>query len=430
MLEMKNNQSFGLVLSVLMGLLCVWPMEVVAQGAWTVDRVPRTHLEDARVYVIDPDNLLDDVSQAQMDGLLQQNEAETTSEVFVVALSSVGERDVKRFATELFNHWKIGQAQKDNGLLLLMVDDQGKVSIETGYGLEGVLPDAICMRIIQQNIIPHMREGNYGAGILSGVQRITEILSDPVVADEIRMDMEKARLAEAKAQKDTIRNVVFLYLALSLLVFLFAFYRFVRKKADGLGDYARYQKLSTTVPVYGVLAVLMPLTMLPFWLMYRYRMRRLRVRNKTCSVCGSPMKRLSEQEEDAYLTSGQQSEERLGAIDYDAWLCTSCSNRTVLAYNKSFTKYKKCPNCGYRTYAQTQDRVRVMPTPFSAGTGERVYQCGHCRVEHIKKYVIPMIIIPPKGGGGGRGGFGGGGFGGGSFGGGMSGGGGATGGWR
>jgi uncharacterized protein len=145
------------------------------------------------------------------------------------------------------------------------------------------------------------------------------------------------------------------------------------------------------------------------------------------------MLRLNEKQEDAYLSPGQQAEEMVGSVDYDAWICLECSKREILPYNKAFTHYKSCPSCGYKTYAQVSDRIIVPPTPISVGKGDRVHQCSHCQHELRSSYVIPMIIIASgnrRRGGGFGGGFGGGGFGGGSFGGGMSGGGGATGGWR
>jgi uncharacterized protein len=161
-------------------------------------------------------------------------------------------------------------------------------------------------------------------------------------------------------------------------------------------------------------------------------MRQLRTGKRRCPVCQHPMKRLDEKQDDAYLNSGQRVEEHVGSVDYDVWLCLHCGQREILPYDKAFTRYQLCPSCRSRTMTQTADRILLAPTPLSAGEGERVYTCSHCHYQLRKPYIIPMIILPPRGGGrpGGFGGFGGGGFGGGSFGGGMSGGGGATGSWR
>ena len=65
-----------------------------------------------------------------------------TSEVAVVALQSIGDNDIDDFATELFTRWGIGK-QNDNGLLVLLILDQRRITFRTGYGIEGILPDAI-----------------------------------------------------------------------------------------------------------------------------------------------------------------------------------------------------------------------------------------------------------------------------------------------
>ena len=108
------------------------------------------------------------------------------------------------------------------------------------------------------------------------------------------------------------------------------------------------------------------------------------------------------------------------------WLCDACKATRVLPYASAFTTYKKCPNCGAKTYKLDRDEVAVQATTLHAGQGEKVYECQHCKFKKVVPYVIPMIVVAAAvGRSGGRGGFGGG-FGGGSgFGGGFSGGGGA-----
>ena len=170
-------------------LFVVTPFLLAAQ--WTAESVPNVRATDMRLHTVDPDNLLDDASQTQIDQLLTTVEETTTAEIMVVALRSVGDVFIKDFATQLFNYWKIGKADKDNGLLILMVENQYKVSIETGYGMEGILPDAICMRIINNKISPYMMQGKYGEGLLSGVQEVVRLLNDPAAVAEIKADMEK-----------------------------------------------------------------------------------------------------------------------------------------------------------------------------------------------------------------------------------------------
>jgi uncharacterized protein len=403
---------------------------VTMASVWTVESVPNTRTQDSRVFTSDPDDLIDAGNQSSIDSLLNDVEKQFTAEVFVVALQSIGQTDIKSFATELFNKWGIGKASKDNGLLILLVMDQKKITMETGYGMEGVLPDAICFRIIDNVMVPYMREGQVGTGLFKGVESVTRILSDPAAAAEIRVDEQALMKAKMDEIWSTVRLILGVYAFLTIVVLILSSVQ-LRKKflsVNGLNSYDSYKTLHTSATGYKTLAVFFPLTMLPFLLYFNARLKTLRVKPRLCPKCGKDLKRMSEKQEDAYLTPGQQNEEMLGSVDYDVWVCMDCGNRIFLPYDKSFTRYQPCPKCHYKTYAQITDRIVMPPTPLSAGQGAHVYSCGNCGYESVKYFVIPMIVVLPSGRGGNGGGFGGG-FGGGSFGGGSSGGGGATGGW-
>lgn len=84
----------------------------------------------------------------------------------------------KSFAFSLFNKWGIGDKDSDNGLLILLITDldDREIVFETGYGIEGFLPDALCKRIQVKKMIPLMKELDYGGGLLAGVNEIGDIL--------------------------------------------------------------------------------------------------------------------------------------------------------------------------------------------------------------------------------------------------------------
>jgi uncharacterized protein len=410
---------------IFLGLLFCFFSLLVHAEVWTVKTVPNTKLQDARSYISNPDGLVDAQSQAEINNLLAQVESENSAEIFVVALKSTGDVPLKQFATELFNEWKIGKASKDNGLLMLFVEDQRKVTIETGYGMEGLFPDAICMRIIQNDIIPFMREEKYGEGLLSGIKGMVKVLSDPKAAEEVQVDVQAEQAARQAVLKTKLFNFLLIYLLLSVVVLVLSS-RSINKKikqSDKQDPYLTYKVLSTSKTGYGILTAIFPLTMILFYLWYKHKIKNYRQKPRLCPVCGKSLSLMSEQQEDVYLSTGQQSEEMVGSIDYDAWVCMDCGHRLLLPYTKAYTNYKTCPNCGFKTFAQTSDRITLAPTPISCGEGVKIYSCANCHHEVHSRYSIPMIIVVPTRGG--RGGD----FGGGSFGGGSSGGGGATGGW-
>lgn len=412
---------------VLMFLLAVSLTEAMAMD-WTVQTVPNTRLSDAKVCTSDPDDLIDPASQSEIDRLLYNAQQQLSAEIFVVALKSTGNVDLKTFATELFKSWGIGKKGKDNGLLILLVLDQKRVTMETGYGMEGVLPDAICYRIIDQDMVPLMRNGEVSAGMLAGVQGVLKVLSDPAAAAEIYADPAVQQKAQWEQKKAMLYNLLIGYLLLTLIVLVFSIVNASKKvkSVTGMEPYEAYKVLNTSVVSYQVLAFIFPLTMVAFLAFYKRKASSFRKKPRACPKCGKSLVLMNEKQEDAYLTAGQQSEEMVGSVDYDAWVCMDCGHRSFLSYTKSFTRYQTCPKCHFKTYAQTSDRIVNSPTPISAGQGVHVFSCAHCNYEALKYYVIPMIIILPSSRGGGGGGFGGGG---GGFGGGSSGGGGATGGW-
>jgi len=406
-------------------------------AVWTVSTVPNTQRMDARIFTSDPDDLIDPVSQTEIDRLLYNARQQLSAEIFVLALQSTGDVDIKSFATDLFNYedkkdpsksWHIGNKEKENGLLILFVLDQKKVTMETGYGMEGVLPDVICSRIINDDMVPLMKEGQYGPGLLAGVQAVLKVLSDPAAAAEIYADPAIQHKAQWEQKKAMLFNLLIGYLILTLVVLFFSINSSSKKlkSVAEMEPYEAYKALNTSVTSYQILAFLFPLTMIGFLMFYKKKASSFRKKPRACPKCSKPLVLMSEKQEDAYLSAGQQNEEMVGSVDYDAWICMDCGHRSFLSYTKAFTKYQPCPKCRFKTYAQSSDRIVSSPTPISAGQGVHVYTCANCGYEALKYYVIPMIIILPSSRGGGGGGFGGGG---GGFGGGSSGGGGATGGW-
>lgn len=154
-------------------LLLMWALPAFAQS-WTIEQVPNTRLQSDSIHVSDPDSLIDDADEARIS--LACMGVRDSVDIFIVALNSIGDDDPRDFATNLFRKWGIGERSKDNGLLLLMVYDQHAIEIETGYGTEGILPDVICKRVIDEAIIPLMKEGRYSAGMREGAFGLVKLL--------------------------------------------------------------------------------------------------------------------------------------------------------------------------------------------------------------------------------------------------------------
>ncbi len=388
--------------------------------AYTVDEIPNVQLADARRFVSNPDGILSPETVNRLDVMLDSLEAQTTAEVAVVAINTIGNEEINTFATDLFGKWGIGK-KNDNGLLVLLVLDQRQIVFRTGYGLEGVLPDAICKRIQQRYIIPYFKEGNYDQGIYEGIQATVQVLNSPHAAEEITA-------SPAKEPTD-IMELVKGYFVLSL--FVSALYLFIilwkLKRHAKESDYDRYKQLVGFKAIFLAFGFLFPFFTLVLYFWLKGHLKHLRNKSRLCEGCGGKMRKLNEEEDNMYLTPQENTEERLNSVDYDVWLCDQCGDTLVLPYEARFTQYTECPHCHSRAYSFEGEHIVRKATPVSTGVGEKRYRCAHCKQIDRKSFIIPMIIA--AGIGGGRGGNSGGGFSGGGFGGGFTGGGGASSGW-
>jgi len=104
--------------------------------------------------------------------------ADTTSTQVVVAIvdSTKGE-EIGYLATNWAHKWGIGQEKEDNGVFILLAQNDRKITIRTGYGTEHLLTDYVCRQIIEYNILPYFKQGNYYAGLNSGTNAIFKVMS-------------------------------------------------------------------------------------------------------------------------------------------------------------------------------------------------------------------------------------------------------------
>jgi uncharacterized protein len=127
--------------------------------------------------VVDEAGILDQSARVTLTARLADLEAKTTDQLVVVTVRSLQGLTIEDFGVRLGRQWKIGQKDKNNGVLLIVAPTDRKVRIEVGYGLEGVLPDAVANFIIQQSILPRFRANDFPDGIARGVDDIIRVLT-------------------------------------------------------------------------------------------------------------------------------------------------------------------------------------------------------------------------------------------------------------
>ncbi|MFH0985327.1 MAG: TPM domain-containing protein [Candidatus Omnitrophota bacterium] len=123
-------------------------------------------------YVTDRAGLLSSSSKENLETTLRSFDEKTSNQVVVATFPSLEGDSLEDFSLRLAEAWKAGQKKKDNGVIFLIFKNDRKVRIEVGYGLEGVLTDALSGQIIRQVVAPYFRKGDYEGGILAGTNAI------------------------------------------------------------------------------------------------------------------------------------------------------------------------------------------------------------------------------------------------------------------
>ena len=124
----------------------------------------------------------------QLEQKLVQFAQQTSTQIAIVTVNDLKGYDVGDYAVRMAQKWGIGQKGKDNGILILIKpktrESRGQVYIAPGYGLEGAVPDVIAKRIVENEIIPHFKQGQHYAGLNAAVNTLTELTRGEYTAEE------------------------------------------------------------------------------------------------------------------------------------------------------------------------------------------------------------------------------------------------------
>ena len=437
--------------SILKTLLLLTSLTATAQ-VFTVETVPNTKLVN-NSYVSDPTHILNDTTIVRINQILATLEDSATAQVAVVMLPSIGEADRFEFAQRLFEHWKIGQAEKDNGLLIVFILDQRNIRFHTGFGLEGILNDARCKQIQQEFMVPSFKNDDYNTGMLLGIEKVSAMLTTPEAIDEIFVEEEPAEarylyvtlaivylifmvimfliawsndkfakpsqttpkiimsrtrwfllygfvplsLCYGAFQLDLSYSIFFLAAyTLIILLFLERYDRVYNTISEPFLKKKNYQALHNFYQDHdgywlGV-AIFFFVPMIFVYRAYRKKKTWFRESPRPCTKCGGATEKMSEKTEDAFLQSGQIAEEKIGAIDYDVWKCKTCGSTEILGYPSKSTHYTRCPKCSFQTYHFGSRRTIQEATYSSEGRGEEKRTCKHCGHQHIDTFTIAMLV--------------------------------------
>ncbi|MFB2772161.1 YgcG family protein [Pelatocladus sp. BLCC-F211] len=373
--------------------ILVYPLSSLAV---TVQEVPNPRQTNGG-WVSDMAGILSDRTESQINQMISELEAKNGTEMAVVTVPETAPASTpKKFATELFNNWGIGKKGQDNGVLFLISVGDRRVEIETGYGVEAILPDAKVGNIIDTQIIPQFKKGDFQAGTLAGTKALVLVLNSDRTSSGNQVIPNQNTSPNRQANSD-----------------------------DGL--------------LWGVLFTGGMIVVLTGTVAYLARPRKVLIapegrtrRNKgnymfLCADCQQPMAKVDDTTIDSYLSKPEKTAQEIGSVKFEGWRCANCSDKLtgngfhIVAQESDSSRFQKCPNCQELTVTRTQTTVRAA-TEYDYGERLIIDECHNCAYRNEKEEIIPCL--PPSsvisfGGGDSSGG------GGDSFGGGSSGGGGA-----
>lgn len=129
--------------------------------------------------VADAGSVLSLEQESRLEGLLTEANRAGGHQIAVATLASLQGDSVEPCANSVFRSWKLGNAQRDDGVLILVAVKERKVDIEVGYGLEGTLTDALSGQIIRGRMVPKLKTGDYAGGLEAGVLAVAEVINAP-----------------------------------------------------------------------------------------------------------------------------------------------------------------------------------------------------------------------------------------------------------
>ena len=308
-------------------LVALTTWSATAQTTYRVEDVPNVQLIDYTRFVSDPNDSIDEADEAALNQRIGYLRDSLDVEIAVVVLPAIdGDTygSAREFANELFNTWGIGKKETDRGLLILLItnEDNREITFEVGYGLEGELTDGLCKLIQKRRMIPPMKEGRYGEGLLAGVEEVRKVLT-------------KDSTLEAEKRRKTWNRILIWWL---VGLFYYGFYLYEeRKKAQYSVHIATMdranRKANSLALGMGIFFFQIPAMLIYF--LVKWIFRRQFVAECYCPECGA-MGRFKRVKKD------QVREETLVKV-YSVW-CRNCHHTAVLDIRRR-QKPALCPEC-------------------------------------------------------------------------------------
>lgn len=220
-------------------LLCCCSVTTFCQNETTIpcDKLPVKPTNAVNDYA----NVIDDEAQLKMESKIRSYWDSTSIALAVVTVQNMDDNEVSEYALSVFRCWGVGGNGSNRGILFLMSMDERKLWITTGYGVEGILPDATCHKITE-SLVPLCKEGKYSNAVVSGVQQIFQTLG--TMSWEERMKgIEAEKIKNEQKWADIKEKALFVICSIILWVLIIWLVRIIAKKIERKKLHAQVEAL-------------------------------------------------------------------------------------------------------------------------------------------------------------------------------------------
>lgn len=197
----KPQRIFSIFVAVFLGCL------LALQNARALEVPP------LRGRINDYARLLSASEIEKLEAQLYEFEAQTSNQIAVLIIPTLADETIESYAIKVTEKWKLGSADKDNGVLLLIALEERQLRIEVGYGLEGALTDMLASQIIRYEIAPAFKQGKYFDGIQRGLTAIMQAIQNEYEGDPRQKEDYNEEVG--KAISFFVFFIIFIILSLS-----------------------------------------------------------------------------------------------------------------------------------------------------------------------------------------------------------------------
>ncbi len=175
-------------------------------------------------YVNDFAGVMAPQERSQLEALLAAVERKTTAEVAVVTVDTVKPLTIEDYSVGLIEEWGLGKEDKDNGVLILLAINDREGRIEPGYGLEGALPDALCIRIAREQMLPLFKQGRYSQGLVNGALSVVTYVAREYNVDPASFAGSPLSSPASRAVPARGRRALSLFLSIGMMFVIYRFF--------------------------------------------------------------------------------------------------------------------------------------------------------------------------------------------------------------